>query len=43
MLNSFSQRDSLGFSNLKTGRHVPILFFDKTDVCIEPSFMKAQY
>lgn len=33
MLNSFSQRDSWGFSNdrysLKTGRHVPILFLDK--------------
>ncbi|MES3526594.1 hypothetical protein QDQ23_15860, partial [Citrobacter freundii] len=21
----------------------PFYFFDKTDVCIEPSFMKAQY
>lgn len=29
-------------SSLKADRHVPI-FFEKIDVCIEPSIMKAQY
>ena len=30
-------------SSRKTDHHVPILFFEKTDVYIEPSLMKAQY